>query len=259
MEIFFYWCGARVHFEEVGGLLCKKSGPNRYARFLAAGSRSEGQDLIKLRSNPGRWYRIGRLRAIAAYGGGGDRREQGSHGGGLARDAQTGASGVNPTRAWVGEHARGMRKALVTMGWLLGARTGLVAERGGASSPASGFVRPGMRYELRYLAQKDHEAEEVLTELGIGRGGGTGQKSGRTGGGARRGGRGRSFAVRTEQDFPGFLGFTCGRVVSLRSKIRGQLGSISIGREKSRRRSDLTSGRRKAGVRTACSSSRCAG
>ena len=81
MEIFFYWCGARVHFEEVGGLLCKKSGPNRYARFLAAGSRSEGQDLIKLRSNPGRWYRIGRLRAIAAYGGGGDRREQGSRGG----------------------------------------------------------------------------------------------------------------------------------------------------------------------------------
>ena len=30
------------------------------------------------RSNLGRWYRIGRLRAIAAYGGGGDRREQGS-------------------------------------------------------------------------------------------------------------------------------------------------------------------------------------
>ena len=78
-----------------------------------------------------------------------------------------------------------MREALVTMGWLLGARTGLVAERGGASSPASGVVRPGMRYGLRYLAQKDQEAEEMLTELGIGRGGGAGQKSGRTGGGAR--------------------------------------------------------------------------
>ena len=152
-----------------------------------------------------------------------------------------------------------MRKALVTMGWLLGARTGLVAERGGASSPASGVVRPGTRDGLRYLAQKDQDAEEMLTELGIGRGGGAGQKSGRTGGGARRGGRGRSFAVRTVQDFPGFLGFTCGRVVSLRSKIWGQLGSIRIGGEKSRWRSYLTSGRRKAGVRTTCSGSGCAG
>ena len=118
MEIFFYWCGARVHFEEVGGLLCKKSGPNRYARFLAAGSRSEGQDLIKLRSNPGRWYRIGRLRAIAAYGGGGDRREQGSRGGGLAGDAQTGAPGVVSTRVWVGWH-------LCDMGKLMGPKAGL--------------------------------------------------------------------------------------------------------------------------------------
>src|SRR6185503_6342225 len=72
-------------------------------------------------------------------------------------------------------------------------------------------------------------------------------------------GRGRSFAVRTVQNFPGFLGFTCGRAVSLRSKILGQLGSIRIGGEKSRRRSDLTSGRRKAGVRTACSGSGCTG
>ena len=52
------------------------------------------------------------------------------------------------TRVWAWEHARGMRKALVTMGWLLGARTGLVAERGGASSPASGVVRAGTRYGL---------------------------------------------------------------------------------------------------------------
>ena len=59
----------------------------------------------------------------------------------LAGDAQTDAPGVNPTRAWVGEHARGMRKALVVRGRLFGARTGLVAERGGASSPASGVVR----------------------------------------------------------------------------------------------------------------------
>ena len=65
-----------------------------------------------------------------------------------------------------------MRSPLGAEGRLLGARTGLVAERGGASSPASGVVRPGMRYGLRYLAQMDQEAEDVLTELGIGRGGG---------------------------------------------------------------------------------------
>ena len=63
-------------------------------------------------------------------------------GGGLAGDAQTGALGVNPTQAWVGEHARGMRKALVARGRLFGARTGLVAERGGASSPANSARAP---------------------------------------------------------------------------------------------------------------------
>ena len=68
-----------------------------------------------------------------------------------------------------------MRKALATMGWLLGARMGLVAERGGASSPASSVVRAGMCYGLLYLAQKDQEAEEVLTGLYIGRRRGAGR------------------------------------------------------------------------------------
>ena len=67
MEIIFYWCGARVHFEEVGGLLCKKSGPNRYARFLAVGSRSEGLDLTDPRSNPGHTLQIGRSQVIGAH------------------------------------------------------------------------------------------------------------------------------------------------------------------------------------------------
>ena len=57
--------------------------------------------------------------------------------------------GVGLSRGWAVEHAHGMRKALVVMGWLLGVRTGLVAKRGGASSPASGVVRAGMRYGLR--------------------------------------------------------------------------------------------------------------
>ena len=79
------------------------------------------------------------------------------------------------SQGWAGEHARGMRKALVAKGRLLGARTGLVAERGGASSPASGVVRAGTRYGLLYPAQKDHEAEEVLTGLYIGRRRGAGR------------------------------------------------------------------------------------
>ena len=118
LQLLLNYEGVRVDIKEGGGLLCKKSGPNRYARFLAAGSRSEGQDLIKLRSNPGRGYRIGRLRAIAAYSGGGDRREQGSRGGGLAGDAQTGAPGVVSTRVWVGWH-------LCDMGKLMGPKAGL--------------------------------------------------------------------------------------------------------------------------------------
>ena len=67
----------------------------------------------------------------------------------------------------------------------------------------------------------------VLTEVSVR----LGRRSGSTASSPAVG-RGRSFTVRTVQDFPGFLGFTCGRAVSLRSKIRGQLGSIRIGGEK---------------------------
>ena len=95
------------------------------------------------------------------------------------------------TRAWAWEHARGMRKALVVRGRMFGARTGLVAERGVASSPASGVVRAGTRYGLRYLAQKDGQEIRVLTELenvGDGRAKSTGAL---TGGVVWTGARGR--------------------------------------------------------------------
>ena len=55
---------------------------------------------------------------------------------------------------------------------------GLATARGGAGwwcSPASGVVRAGLCYGLRYLAQKDQEAEEVLTGLYIGRKRGAGR------------------------------------------------------------------------------------
>ena len=118
MELFLTNSGPRVDINKRKGLFSKTCKANRYGWLEAVGSRSEGQDLIKLRSNPGRWYRIGRLRAIAAYGGGGDRREQGSRGGGLAGDAQTGAPGVVSTRVWVGWH-------LCDMGKLMGPKAGL--------------------------------------------------------------------------------------------------------------------------------------
>ena len=78
-----------------------------------------------------------------------DARSAAARGSGVAGVRLSGALGVGLSRGWALEHARGMRKALVAMGWLLGVRTGLVAERGGASSPASGVVRLGMRYGLR--------------------------------------------------------------------------------------------------------------
>jgi len=124
----------------------------------------------------------------------------------------------------------------------------------GGRAPAHVVPVVRVAYRLNNLAQRIVDNGVVLTEVWVR----LGRRSGSTAS-SPAAGRGRSFAVWTVQDFPGFLGFTCGRAVSLRSKIRGQLGSIRIGGEKSRRRSDLTSGRRKAGVQTACSGSGCAG
>ena len=67
---------------------------------------------MRLRSNLGRRLQIGRLGCFAGDGGGAGRRETNSRGGGLAGDAQTGAPGVNLTRAWVREVQGGMRNSL---------------------------------------------------------------------------------------------------------------------------------------------------
>ena len=52
--------GPRVESGKGQGLLCKKSGPNRYARIRAIGSGSEGWDLMSFGSNQGRGFQIGR-------------------------------------------------------------------------------------------------------------------------------------------------------------------------------------------------------
>ena len=59
----------------------------------------------------------------------------------LAGEGLGGALGLGLGRGLAGEVASGMRSPLGAKGRLLGARTGLVAERGGASSPEHG-VRP---------------------------------------------------------------------------------------------------------------------
>ena len=56
---------------EGGGLLCKKSGPNRYVWISAAGLGSGGSNLKDPRSNRSRRLRIGRRRGFGRAGGGG--------------------------------------------------------------------------------------------------------------------------------------------------------------------------------------------
>ena len=83
--------------------------------------------------------------------------------------AKSGRPGVKSTRSWVGWTPRIMRDPLGRFPGFGEALLGLATARGGAGwwcSPVSGVVRVGLCYGLRYLAQKNHEAEEVLTGLG---------------------------------------------------------------------------------------------
>ena len=57
-----------------------------------------------------------------------DAQSAAARGRGVTGVRLSGAPGVGLSRGWAVEHARGMRKALVAMGWLLGARTGFVVE-----------------------------------------------------------------------------------------------------------------------------------
>ena len=72
---------------------------------------------------------------------------------------------------------------------------------------------------------------EALTELGIGWGGGAGQQSGRTGGGARRRSRGNP-----EEGALGLLVSTCGLTESLRRDHGDQQDLSCTGDEGKRRR-----------------------
>ena len=79
-----------------------------------------------------------------------------SRSGELTGDAQSGAPGVNPTRAWVGWHLRGMRKPLEAKAGLGRAWAGLATARGGlrgGASPACGDLGTKAPYRPSYLAQ----------------------------------------------------------------------------------------------------------
>ena len=83
--------------------------------------------------------------------------------------AEIGHPGVESTGFWVGKTPRIMRDPLGRFPGFGEALLGLATARGGAGwwcSPASGVVRAGLCYGLRYLAQKNQEADEVLTGLG---------------------------------------------------------------------------------------------
>jgi len=95
-------------------------------------------------SNLGRVYRIGRSMAFGAWAAAARYRRRGiprRRAGEPAGEGLGGALGLGLGRGLAGEVASGMRSPLGAKGRLLGARTGLVAERGGASSPEHG-VRP---------------------------------------------------------------------------------------------------------------------
>ena len=60
LQIFLNKDGPRVEYEERQGFLSKFARPNRYLRFWAVGSGSEGLDLMSFGSNQGRGFQIGR-------------------------------------------------------------------------------------------------------------------------------------------------------------------------------------------------------
>ena len=80
----------------------------------------------------------------------------------------------------------------------------------GGGAPEHVVPAARVAHGLINLAQKIAGNGAVLTEVWVR----LGQRSGSTAS-SPAAGRGRSFAVWTVQDFPGFLGFTCGRAVSL--------------------------------------------
>ena len=99
-------------------------------------------------------------------GGGGTRRRRGSRGGGLAGDAQTGAPGVNPTRAWFGRGQRVTRDPPGT--WV-----GLEKVCGGGRTGDGGLTRRRLTgasvlgdargYGLRKMVQKGAGDQGMLT------------------------------------------------------------------------------------------------
>jgi hypothetical protein len=88
---------------------------------------------MRLRSNLGRASGIERPREVGRGAAAICRRRGGSRGGGLAGDAQTGAPGVNLTRAWVREVQGGMRNPLESRARVRDGRS-IVSGGGGGSA-----------------------------------------------------------------------------------------------------------------------------
>ena len=112
LEILLHYCGLRVDIDKTGGLFRKRARPNRYLRLWAAGSGSNGSDLMASGSNLTRLFRIERLRSKATDGGGGTRRDSSAAAvpGWSSPDfTNCGVPGANSTGVWVRDGQRIMR------------------------------------------------------------------------------------------------------------------------------------------------------
>ena len=147
-------------------------------------------------SNLGRSLRIERVRVKGARG-----RLRGSPEQELPRRRFTGAGETGATelgldRGLVQKRERGTCNLLGLRSGLDRGSGGVRDGAGGASSPASGGVRPGTRYGYVILRKRTRRLRRRLPSLESDGEVAQGRKSGRTGGGARRGSRGGEDSAR---------------------------------------------------------------
>ena len=164
--------------------------------------------------------RIGRLGGFGREGRRRCSRSAAARGRGATGVRPSVAPGVNPTRAWVGWHPRGMRKPLEAKAWLGRAWAGLATARGGrrgGASPACGVPGAKAVYGPSYLAKATREALGAHLRARGGRGRGGGATAARVAGGART-----EFGAWPMEGSSGRPGSTGRALALLRNRSEGQ-------------------------------------
>ena len=134
----------RVDFDKDGGLFIKRSKPNRYLWISAVGSGSDGLDLIKIGSNRGRRFRIGRWGLLRGGSGGGTHRRRvpaAARGENSPEMAEIGHTGVESMGFWVGRTPHIMRDPLGRFPGFGGGRGGVCGGGGGCARRSIAGVR----------------------------------------------------------------------------------------------------------------------